>query len=140
MCAHQACMYRRLTPSSLQVISTEGAAPDRTAHSQESVAKLRAQLTELQQAEAALGQQVGWRLRGPPAGTGLTRGGKQRSVWPDVWWTPTLQRCWSDGLPNLSYGRKWGTYHLSCSRQCYSADMDAAWHGDSGQLALMALH
>ena len=74
MCAHQACMYRRLTPSSLQVISTEGAAPDRTAHAQESVAKLRAQLTELQQAEAALGQQVGWRLRGPPAGTGLTRG------------------------------------------------------------------
>ena len=52
-------MYRRPTSRGLQVISSEGAAPDRTAHAQESVAKLRAQLTELQQAEAALGQQVG---------------------------------------------------------------------------------
>lgn len=56
-------MYSRLRAHGLQVISSEGAAPDRTAHAQENVAKLRAQLTELQQAEAALGQQVGLRWR-----------------------------------------------------------------------------
>ena len=89
-----ASVHRCFTSRDLQVLSTEGAAPDRTAHAQESVAKLRAQLTELQQAEAALGQQVGWRLLGT--------GWADSSPWValhSTGWGQVLQR--SPGPANL---------------------------------------